>query len=79
MSQAIKEVTGRTLPVEGTQTTGDATHIFTKAKVPICKFIFNDVEGDILKNRTEADERQNIDRYIDTIKIYSTLMINLLK
>jgi acetylornithine deacetylase len=76
---AIKEVTGRILPTEGTQTQGDASHIYLKAKIPVCKFIFNDVAGDVYSKRAEADERQDINRYIDTIKVYTTLMLNLLK
>jgi acetylornithine deacetylase/succinyl-diaminopimelate desuccinylase-like protein len=75
MLQAIEEVTGNKIPVSGVPSTSDARFLMLDLNIPVCKFVF----GDVLGRRKYVDEYQGIDRYIDTIKVYSTLMMNLLK
>jgi acetylornithine deacetylase/succinyl-diaminopimelate desuccinylase-like protein len=75
VQDSIEEVIGKRLPVSGVPSTSDARFLMLDMKIPTCKFAF----GDILGRRKYVDEYQSIDRYIDTIKAYLTIILNLLE
>lgn len=72
LQEAIREATGVEMGVGGVGSTSDARWLRLKAGVPTAKFTFaSTVSG-------EANEYQDIEDYVKTVKVYATLILNLL-
>jgi acetylornithine deacetylase/succinyl-diaminopimelate desuccinylase-like protein len=71
LKQAIKEVTGMDMPVGGVSSTSDARWLVLNAGIPTAKFEFQDSESG-------PNEHMAIDDYMNTIRTYAVLALNLL-
>jgi succinyl-diaminopimelate desuccinylase len=71
LKQAIKEVTGRDMPVGGVSSTSDARWLVLNAGIPTAKFEFQDSESGPNEHMAIAD-------YMNTIRTYAVLSLNLL-
>lgn len=69
--RAIREATGREVAVGGVSSTSDARWLVLDAGIPTAKFQFQDSESG-------ANEHIAINDYLDTIKTYAVLIVNLL-
>jgi acetylornithine deacetylase/succinyl-diaminopimelate desuccinylase-like protein len=68
---AIKEVTGLDVPSGGVKSTSDSRWLINVAHIPTCKFMFPTVGS-------ETNEREKVEDYLNTIRVYITLILNLL-
>lgn len=68
--RAVKEATGLTLDVGASTAPSDVRWLVGVAGIPTCKVAFGSETADV-------DERQNVDDYIKTIKVYATLILDL--
>lgn len=72
LQQAIREAAGVEMGVGGVGSTSDARWLRLKAGIPTAKFTFASTASG------EANEFQDIEDYVKTIKVYAALMLNLL-
>jgi acetylornithine deacetylase/succinyl-diaminopimelate desuccinylase-like protein len=71
VQRAIKEVTGTDVPAGGVKSSSDARWLVNIAKIPTCKFMFPTVGS-------ETNERESVADYLNTIRVYLVLILNLL-
>ena len=68
---AIKEVTGRDMPVGGVSSTSDARWLVLNAGIPTAKFEFQDSESG-------PNEHMSIEDYMNTVRVYAVVALDLL-
>jgi succinyl-diaminopimelate desuccinylase len=66
---AVHEVTGKDIPIGGVGSTTDMRWIVNNAGIPMCKFMFPTTESG-------TNEHESIQDYLDTIRVYSVLILN---
>jgi succinyl-diaminopimelate desuccinylase len=71
LQAAIKEATGRELPVGGVGSTSDARLLIHDLGIPTPKFMFPTVGS-------QTDEHESVEDYFNTIRVYMTLVLNVL-
>jgi acetylornithine deacetylase/succinyl-diaminopimelate desuccinylase-like protein len=71
VQQAVEEVTGSPIPIGGVGSTSDMRYIVNDAGIPMCKFMFPTTESG-------TNEHESISDYMNTIRVYAVLMLNLL-
>lgn len=68
---AVEEVTGKLLPLGGVGSTSDMRWLVNQAGIPMCKFMFPSTESG-------TNEFETVEDYLNTIRVYVVLMLNLL-
>lgn len=71
LQDAIREVTGQEMPIGGVSSISDARWLTLNAGIPTAKFEFQDSESG-------PNEHMSIEDYLNTIRVYAVLAINLL-
>lgn len=71
VQDAVREVIGHELPLGGVGSTSDMRWIVLDAGIPMCKFMFPSTESG-------TNEHESIADYMNTIRVYATLIANVL-
>jgi acetylornithine deacetylase/succinyl-diaminopimelate desuccinylase-like protein len=71
VQSAVKKVIGHEIPIAGVGSTSDMRWIVNQAGIPMCKFMFPSTESG-------TNEFETVEDYMNTIRVYATLILDLL-